>query len=170
MYTIDEIAIDAPLDACFRAGADVERWPERLPHYRWVRFHQKEGFGTGTVEMAARRRFGPLSYPVWWVSAMTVDESRPAVIYRHIDGVTTGMDVEWQFSELGDGTTHVRIIHDWKGGPAWPLPGPARSLIADEIIGPVFIHHVAGRTLRGIKDFLEQRAPRPQQRDTRSTA
>jgi hypothetical protein len=68
------------------AGADVERWPERLPHYRWVRFHRKDGFGTGRVEMAARRDFGPLPYPVWWVSEMRVDEDRPAVLYRHVAG------------------------------------------------------------------------------------
>lgn len=168
MYTIDEIEIDAPLDACFRAGADVERWPERLPHYRWVRFHRKDGFGTGKVEMAARRSFGPLSYPVWWVSEMTVEESRPAVIYRHVDGITTRMDVEWQFEERADGRTHVRIIHDWEGGPAWPVPGAARGLIADRIIGPVFIHHVAGRTLRGIKDFLERSPSGAQQRGATS--
>ena len=140
---------------CFQAGADVERWPERLPHYRWVRFHRQDGFGTGRVEMAARRAFGPLSYPVWWVSEMELDEARPAVIYRHVDGITTGMDVEWTFEDLGDGTTRVRIVHDWKQGPRWPLPGYLRRLIARVVIGPVFIHHVATRTLDGIRRHVE---------------
>ena len=158
MYTIDEIEVAGPVEACFRAGADVERWPDILPHYRWVRFHEKAGFGTGRVEMAARRDFAGLAYPVWWVSDMTVDADRPAVFYRHVDGVTTGMDVEWSFHPVG-GThdrTLVRIVHDWPQGPSWPLPAAARRRIADVLIGPVFIHHVAGRTLLGIKRHVEQ--------------
>lgn len=145
----------APVEACFRAGADVERWAEILPHYRYVRFQRRDAFGTGRVEMAARRPFGPLVYPVWWVSEMTVDPDRPAVLYRHVDGVTTGMDVEWTFEDLGDGRTRVQIVHDWDAGPRWPLPGTARRLIADRVIGPVFIHHVASRTLRGIQRHVD---------------
>ncbi|CAN5653225.1 hypothetical protein BH23GEM3_BH23GEM3_19690 [soil metagenome] len=155
MYTVDEIEMRAPLTACFHAGADVERWPERLPHYRWVHFQRKERFGTGRVEMAARRPFGPLPYPVWWVSEMWLDEQRPTVHYRHMDGITRGMDVEWSFTDAGAGTTLVRIVHDWPEGPSWPLPTPGRRLIADRIIGPIFIHHVASRTLRGIKSYVE---------------
>jgi uncharacterized membrane protein len=156
MYTVDEIVIDAPVQDCFQAGADVERWPERLPHYRWVHFQRKDGFGTGRVEMAARRGFGPLPYPVWWVSEMHVDERRPAVIYHHVDGITKGMDVEWTFEERGDGRTLVRIVHAWPDGPSWPLPGMVRRAIAGLLIGPIFIHHVAGRTLRGIRRHVEQ--------------
>ncbi len=51
MRTTDEIVMRAPPERCFRFGADVERWPEWLPHYRWVRFQRKDGFGTGRVEM-----------------------------------------------------------------------------------------------------------------------
>jgi uncharacterized membrane protein len=158
MYMVDEIEMKAPLELCFRAGADVERWPEILPHYRWVRFHRKNDFGEGRVEMAARRNFGPLSYPVWWVSEMETDEERPAVLYRHVAGVTTEMDVEWSFEELGSGSTGVRIIHAWRDGPGWPLPRPLRRAISSAVIGPVFIHHVAGRTLRGIRDHVENRS------------
>jgi ribosome-associated toxin RatA of RatAB toxin-antitoxin module len=155
MYMVDELRIDAPPETCFRAGADVERWPERLAHYRWVRFQRKDGFGTGRVEMAARRSFGPLPYPVWWVSEMHVDEDAPAVHYHHVDGVTRGMDVVWSFEPMADGATQVRIVHAWDVGPHWPLPTPIRRWIADLIIGPRFIHHVAQRTLRGIRAHVE---------------
>ena len=158
MLTVDEIEIAGPVDACFRAGADVERWPEILPHYRWVRFQRRDGFGTGRVEMAARRGFGPLPYPVWWVSEMTVDESRPAVIYRHVDGITTGMDVVWTFEEATPGRTRVRIVHEWESGPRWPVPRAIRRAIASVVIGPVFIHHVASRTLLGVKRHVESTA------------
>lgn len=155
MYTVDEIVMDAPVERCFQAGADVEQWPRILPHYRWVRFQQKKDFGTGRVEMAARRGFGPLPYPVWWVSEMYLDRERPAVHYRHVDGITTGMDVVWTFEALEEQRTRVRIVHDWPPGPAWPLPGIIRREIGSRIIGPVFIHHVASRTLRGIKRSVE---------------
>ena len=158
MYTVDETVMRAPVEACFNAGADVERWPERLPHYRWVRFQRKDGFGTGLVEMAARRAFGPLQYPVWWVSEMHLDPSRPAVIYRHVDGITTGMDVEWTFEDVGGGNTRVRIVHDWKQGPRWPLPGVGRRAVADAVIGPVFVHGIASRTLAGLGAAAERRA------------
>ncbi len=154
MYTVDEIVVNAPVDVAFRTGADVERWPDWLPHYRWVRFQRRDAWGTGRVEMAARRDFGPLPYPVWWVSEMHVDAARPAVIYRHVDGITTGMDVEWTFEDHGGGT-RIRIVHAWDAGPRWPLPGPARRAVADAVIGPVFIHHVASRTLAGIKRAAE---------------
>lgn len=157
MYTVDRTEMSAPLQECFRAAADVERWPEILPHYRWVRFQRKDGFGTGRVEMAARRSFGPLPYPVWWVSEMHVDESRPAVVYRHVDGITRGMDVEWTFRETPDGRTAVQIVHEWDEGPRWPVPGPLRRAIAGAVIGPVFIRNVAGRTLAGIRKEVEGR-------------
>lgn len=156
MYTIDETVMNAPVDVAFRAGADVEGWPDALEHYRWVRFQRKEDFGTGRVEMAARRDFGPLPYPVWWVSEMTVDEDRPAVFYTHVDGITTGMEVIWSFEAQADGRTRVRIVHDWAAGPAWPLPRFVRRWIGDRIIGPIFIHHVASRTLAGIRAKAER--------------
>jgi ribosome-associated toxin RatA of RatAB toxin-antitoxin module len=156
MHTIDEVDVRGSVDACFRAGADVEQWPHILPHYRWVRFQEKRAFGTGVVEMAARRDFGPLPYPVWWVSEMRVEEDRPAVLYRHVKGITAGMDVEWTFRPIDEEHTRIRIVHEWLGGPAWPLPGRVRGTLADVIIGPVFVHRIASRTLRGIQRHVEQ--------------
>lgn len=158
MLTIDEMNVQAPADLCFQVGADVERWPEILPHYRWVRFQRKDTFGKGLVEMAARRHFGPLPWPVWWVSEMWIDEQAPAVHYRHVDGITTGMDVVWTFEPQADGGTLVRIVHEWEAGPAWPLPAGIRRLIGNAVIGPVFIHHVASRTLAGVRREAERQA------------
>jgi ribosome-associated toxin RatA of RatAB toxin-antitoxin module len=57
MIQIDERLVRAPAEVCFNVAADVERWPSFLPHYRWVRFRDKQGFGKGTVEMSAWRPF-----------------------------------------------------------------------------------------------------------------
>jgi hypothetical protein len=155
MRTVDEIVMRAPVERCFQLGADVERWPDWLPHYRWVRFQRKDAFGTGLVEMAARRPFGPVAWPVWWVSEMRIDAERPVVLYTHVRGITTGMEVEWSFHPNPDGSTLVRIVHEWGDGPRWPLPGVLRRAIAAAVIGPVFIHHVASRTLAGIARAVE---------------
>ena len=146
MQTIDEHITNAPADRCFQIAADVERWPEILPHYRWVRFQKRNGFADGIVEMAAWRPFGPLRYPTWWVSEMEHDPDRRVVVYRHIDGITKGMDVRWEVRILEDGRTHLRIVHDWTG-PGWPLIG---RFAANQVIGPHFVSHIAGRTLAGV--------------------
>jgi ribosome-associated toxin RatA of RatAB toxin-antitoxin module len=151
MITRNEILMAASPARCFEVAADVERWPGILQHYRWVRFRRRDGFGRGKVEMAARRMFGPLAYPVRWVSEMWADESIPVVHYRHVGGVTKGMDVEWRFHPEEKGT-RVEIVHVWPDGPSWPLVG---RLAADHVIGPAFIHHVASQTLRGIKREVE---------------
>lgn len=145
MTRIDEERTAAPVEACFRAGADVEAWPRILPHYRWVRFRKKDGFAQGVVEMAAWRPFGVIGYPTWWVSEMWHDPDAPAVFYRHVDGITRGMDVRWEFRPDGDGT-HIRIVHEWDG-PRWPVIG---KVAARAVIGPVFVSAIAARTLRGV--------------------
>jgi ribosome-associated toxin RatA of RatAB toxin-antitoxin module len=151
MNTHNEIRMAGSPARCFQIAADVERWPEILSHYRWVRFQRRDGFGQGLVEMAAHRMFGALGYPVWWVSEMRSDESVPVVRYNHVDGITKGMDVEWRFHPDGE-NTRVEIVHDWPAGPNWPLIG---TFAAKRVIGPVFIHHVAGLTLEGVKREVE---------------
>jgi hypothetical protein len=152
--TIDERTSSAPPDACFRAAADVERWPDILPHYRWVRFHRKDGFARGVVEMAAWRHFGAVAYPTWWMSEMSNDPERRTVTYRHVDGITRGMDVLWEVTPAEHGRTLLRITHEWRG-PEWPLIG---GFAADNVIGPHFIHFIASRTLAGVAREAERLA------------
>jgi hypothetical protein len=140
----------APVSRVFDAAADVERWPALLRHYRWVRILERRPEGA-LVEMAAWRPFGPVGYPTWWVSEMRVDRATPAVYYRHVRGITSGMDVVWSFAAAGE-STDVAIVHQWTG-PRWPLIGAAAASL---LIGPVFVHGIASRTLAGIKASVEQ--------------
>lgn len=152
MRTLDEASAGVPVETAFRHAADVERWPHILPHYRWVRFHEKRGFAEGVVEMAAHRHFGPLPYPTWWVSEMTHDPDTRRIHYRHIDGITRGMDVVWEIRDRPDGGAHLSIVHEWDG-PSWPLVG---SFAARHVIGPWFVRVIAGRTLAGVVRAAEQ--------------
>ena len=83
---------------------------------------------------------------------MAVDDARPAIRFRHVRGITRGMEVEWSFAERGE-SVHVRIVHSWNG-PAWPLIGVT---VARHVIGPVFIHGIASRTLAGLAAVAERR-------------
>ena len=144
MTTIDEIIMRAPLDEIFRAAAEVERWPEILPHYRWVKV-LREGEEGSLVEMAARR--GPI--PVKWTSLKQDDGEARTVRYRHVGGPTRGMRVLWMIEPSPDGAL-VSIVHDLT------LEIPVlRSRPGQFIIGYCFVKPIAGRTLRHLKAHVE---------------
>jgi ribosome-associated toxin RatA of RatAB toxin-antitoxin module len=153
MITVDERLVRAPAREIFALARDVEHWPAHLAHYRWVKFRERASDGGGIVEMAAWRPFGPFRWPTWWLSEMQVDDARPAVRFRHIGGITKGMDVEWSFTPERGGT-RVRIVHAWNG-PPWPLIG---IFAATGVIGPVFVHGIASRTLAGLGAAAERTA------------
>jgi len=158
MTILDQQFVNAPPRTCFLVASDVERWPDILPHYRRVRMRQPLAGGSGVVEMAAWRDFaGPLRYPTWWLSEMRVDEDEPAVHYRHIGGVTRGMDVKWAFAPENDGT-RILLTHSWSG-PRWPLIG---GWAWRHVIAPRFVSFIATRTLRGVAAEAERRRGAPQ--------
>lgn len=149
MRTVDRILVHAPFTRVFAVASSVSRWPAILPHYRWVRF-----LDDGLVEMAAWRPFGAINFPTWWVSEMTIDRPAGEIRYRHVRGITREMQVVWRLVEDdggSEGVVQVEIVHTWDG-PRWPLIG---RLAANLVIGPVFIHGIASRTLSGIKRAAE---------------
>lgn len=155
MEAVDARFVRADVATIFDIVRDVEHWPAHLAHYRFVRFRERASDGGGLVEMSANRPFGVLNWPTWWLSKMSVDRERPAVRFRHVGGVTTGMDVEWAFAPR-DGGTQVTLLHVWDG-PPWPLIG---RFAATQVIGPVFVHGIAERTLAGLAAVAEAAAPR----------
>jgi ribosome-associated toxin RatA of RatAB toxin-antitoxin module len=154
MRTVDERVVRAPMPDIFALAADVERWPALLPHYRYVRFREGTREGHHVVEMSANRPFagGLVNWPTWWVSLMEVHAGAPSIRFRHIEGVTTRMEVEWAFSPVTGGT-RVTVLHLWNG-PSWPLIG---VIAARAVIGPVFVHGIASRTLEGLAREAERR-------------
>lgn len=149
MRTVDERLVDAPADRTYQAARAVERWPEILAHYRYVRVLER-GADRDIVEMSANRPFGPLDWPTWWTSEMVADAGRLEVRYRHIRGLTRGMDVVWRLVPEGS-RTRVTIVHEWDG-PRWPL---ISGVAANWVIGPVFVRGIASRTLAGIARHVE---------------
>lgn len=153
MEIVDERLVRASWRVIFDLARKVEEWPAHLAHYRFVKFRQRASDGGGIVEMSADRPFGPLAWPTWWLSEMSVDEGAPSIRFRHIGGITSGMEVEWTF-RAAPGGTQVKIVHVWDG-PRVPFIGiPAATLF----IGPVFIHGIASRTLAGLAAVAERAA------------
>ena len=157
MSTIDERTVRAPLHTIFALAAAVEKWPALLKHYRYVRFVERRRDGGGMVDMSANRPFGLLQWPTYWRSKMQVRTPgtgvAPFIRFLHVAGVTTGMEVEWTFQETPAGT-HVRILHMWDGPSVPVLGAPAANMV----IGPVFVHGIASRTLEGLAVHAERAA------------
>jgi hypothetical protein len=163
MRVVDERVVESAVAPIFAVARDVERWPRHLAHYRYVRFRERRLDGGGLVEMSANRPFGPADWPTWWLSRMQVvtaasgSGAGPAIRFRHVEGVTTGMEVEWSFLAQASNRTLVRIVHLWRG-PSWPLIG---GFAARAVIGPVFVHGIASRTLAGLAAVAESKPDGP---------
>jgi len=165
MEVVDDQLVHAPLQTIFELARGVENWPTYLPHYRYVRFRSRAPDGGGLVEMSANRPFEPvgtgvgplrIDWPTWWLSEMAVEAEKPSIRFRHVAGITKGMEVEWTFAPSPNGT-HVRIVHLWDG-PDVPVLGKWAAI---HVIGPVFVHGIASRTLAGLS-LAAQRAAKQQ--------
>ena len=144
MLTVNSIHVRADMEKVFTLAARVDRWPELLPHYRWVR-RIWQGGDTCVVEMAARRGW----FPVKWISVQQLCKANKRIFYKHTDGLTRGMWVEWAFIPFGDGV-RVTITHEMN------LSRPLiRSRIGRWIVAHFFVKTIADRTLKHIKALAE---------------
>jgi len=141
------VSMAAPAERIFALAADVERWPERLPHYRYVR-RLADPNGERRFAMGARR--GPL--PVRWEAIQRPRPDDGIIEFTHTGGVTRGMTVAWRIAPRDDGSgiADVSIAHQLTLG--WPLVG---GWVARHVIGPHFVEAIAGRTLRRIRQLAE---------------
>jgi uncharacterized membrane protein len=150
LHSENRIIINAPLALIFPASANIEAWPRILRHYRYVR-RRLWPDGRTVYAMSAYRNF----IAVNWTSTQEVippgQAGGPLVRYKHVKGVTRGMDVAWHFEPLADGRTLVRIVHDLR--PNWPL---VSGWPAQFFVGHLFVENVADKTLRGVKRYTEQ--------------
>lgn len=144
-HTHNEIVIDAPADVIYGFASRTDRWPDYLPHYRYVNVLW-DAPGMRIVEMAALRD----AIPIRWIAAQINDPQTPSIRFVHVRGATRGMDVRWVFEPLGPGRTRVRIEHDLAF--AFPV---AADLIGEHIVGNFFIKDVASKTLARMKALSE---------------
>jgi ribosome-associated toxin RatA of RatAB toxin-antitoxin module len=146
MNTGNSIIMHAPKQRIFETAANLELWPQILPHYRYIRYLER-GSDRNVVVMAATRAGIPIS----WTSEQLIDRERMEVRFHHLKAWTKGMRVVWSFTETKAGVL-VQIVHDLK------FRVRALAPIAEKIIGSGFIHPVASKTLSCMKVFLESDA------------
>ena len=144
MKSVMRVTLAAPYERIFRLAADIERWPEILPHYRYVRRLADVG-DDRQYAMGARRGVIPVS---WKAIQRPLPDAR-RIEFEHTGGVTRGMVVAWRFEPVGE-AWDVSIHHELN--LQWPLIG---GVVADRVVGPQFIDAIAGRTLRTIKRLAE---------------
>lgn len=143
MHTTTSVLIQAPRERIFATAAALEKWPELLPHYRYIQFLEK-GRDRNVVIMAANRS----GIPVTWTSEQVIDRKAMEIRFTHLRSWTKGMQVVWTFEQTPDGVL-VEIVHDlrFRFRPLAPL--------AEWIIGSFFINHIASQTLRCMKWQIE---------------
>ena len=147
MRTSNVITIQGPLHTIFSVASDLARWPDFLPHYRYNRFLSPMSWG-GIVKMAAVRTF----IRTTWISVYRIDPQNRRLYFEHLRSTlnaTRGMIVIWNFTETPEGI-RVEITHDLD--LRWPLIG---GLVGKYVVGRFFIHHIATRTLSGLKRKVE---------------
>jgi ribosome-associated toxin RatA of RatAB toxin-antitoxin module len=148
MHRTNTIAIDADLDLIYRLGAEIERWPEILPHYRAVEVLQRSADGsTLEARMAARRG----RIPVSWTCRQVRHPLEPRIAFSHIGGFTRGMEVAWTFERTAGRTVIVRIEHEFQKG--WPV---LDGFVSARVVGDFFVSSIAGQTLARIKELAER--------------
>jgi hypothetical protein len=135
--------MNAPKKAIFETAANLELWPEILPHYRYIQFLER-GNDRNVVIMAATRSGIPIS----WTSEQIIDRDRLEIRFVHLKAWTKGMHVVWTFFDTSEGVL-VTISHDLR------FRIPALAPIVDPIVGDFFIYNVANKTLRCMKAYLE---------------
>ena len=136
----------APRRVIFETAANLELWPKILPHYRYIRYLDRSP-QRNVVIMAATRS----GIPIKWTSEEIIDPEKVEVRFHHLKAFTKGMQVVWSFHETPDGVL-VKIAHDLNFRSKIFAP------VADKIIGDFFIHHVANKTLRCMKAYVEAQA------------
>jgi uncharacterized membrane protein len=148
MHTDNWIFINAPVHRVYELASRVEDWPRFLWHYRYVDLIYTAVGGdrrSRLVKMGAKRS----GIPVSWTSLQHLDPRRRRIRYRHVGGVTRGMDVLWSL-EPGDGGTLVTIEHDLLSSRWWLRPRPSAY-----IVGTLFVESIADQTLAGVKHEAE---------------
>jgi len=146
MHKTNSIVMRAPKRSIFETAANLELWPRILPHYRYIRYLERSP-NRNVVIMAAIRSGIPIS----WTSEQVIDREELKVRFHHLKAFTKGMQVVWSFRDTPQGV-EVEISHDLR------FRIPALAPIFDPLIGDFFIGHIANKTLRCMKAYVEGQA------------
>ncbi|MBV9579602.1 MAG: SRPBCC family protein [Chloroflexi bacterium] len=146
MQTTTSLFMYAEPARIYALACDTPRWPELLPHYRWVRTLEQSADARRRVLHMAATRDG---IPVEWLAEQLCIPCHYRIEFHHIGGVTRGMHVAWTLEGRTRGT-HVSIWHSFQ--PNWPC---VPDVLVQLIIGDFFIDNIARKTLGRFRALAE---------------
>jgi len=155
MHTENVIFIRGSVDRIFELAANIQNWPQLLPHYRFVEVVEQSVDGCRrVVVMSANRDDFPVPgarFPVTWRSVQVCDPDEHRIYFKHVRGMATGMWVVWEIDEdeWGRGVKVV-IKHDLR----YPF-SILNGWFAGDVVGQGFVSAIAGRTLARLKEIVE---------------
>jgi uncharacterized membrane protein len=149
MQTSNDIEIAGPWERVFQLAAELAEWPVLLPHYRSMHILDCSARHKIADFRAVRPFWFGLRFPVRWRARQDLFPEERRITFTHIGGITKGMRVQWRLTSTERGV-HVVIEHEL----TYPIPllGP---LFAEYIVGRIFVHHIASRTLRCFQAMIE---------------
>ena len=164
----------------YQLAADIQDWGWILPHYRYLRVTEENGnrrtadFGAtrSFVVMRFKKRRSPddpdnapvvytesgFDFPVQWQARQETFPAERRITYQHIGGITKGMRVEWRITPQRD---RMKVVIDHELNYKFPIFG---KWFADKIVGQLFVHNIAGKTLQCLKTIVETTEANPAQR------
>ena len=124
MHKTNSIIMQASRAEIFETAANLENWPKILPHYRYIKYLERDS-DRNVVIMAATRSGIRIS----WTSEQIIDREKVEVRFHHLKAFTKGMFVVWTFKETPAGVL-VEIVHDlnFRVPPLAPL---AEAIVGD---------------------------------------
>jgi ribosome-associated toxin RatA of RatAB toxin-antitoxin module len=147
METTNSVVMRGDPGRIFALAAEIQDWPALLPHYRYVVVEERS-----ERHKVARMGASRDGFPVKWRCRQELLPEEGRILFKHIGGLTKGMEVEWRIEPEPDGV-RVTIWHQL----SYPVPllGP---LFAEHIVGRLFVHNIAGKTLKCIRERVETEA------------
>ncbi|MGH2374294.1 MAG: SRPBCC family protein, partial [bacterium] len=122
-------------------------WTALLPEYRWCRVLER------SPERLVFSMGGWIrGWPARWTAVQEPHPEEHRITFRHLKGITKGMEVEWRFAPAGE-AVDVALTHDLV--MRWTLVG---RLVSDLVVGPIYIDYIARKTLAAVKARAEAAA------------
>lgn len=160
MKVMTSIHILGPLEKVFGLAEDVIRWPEIMPHYKYVKLLDEYG-NKKVLEMAAYVRLGNNDdgegldaderrgiVPVKWTAIQESIPEERTMTFFHIKGPMKDMEVEWSFGAVEyNNNSIVEINANYTFN--------RYLLIAKYTVGNFFIHNPLSKTLACLKEIVE---------------
>jgi len=140
--------IHAPKEKVFSMVSQLLRWPEFLPHYRFVREIKELTVTPRQNELHLQMSAVGGWFPATWRALYYSNPETLELHFEHTAAFTKGMRVVWTLTPVSEGT-QVEILHELR------FRFQALAWLMEPVLRFGFIEPVARKTLARFKLLLE---------------